>query len=315
MRALLVPVAMVLSAGSVVLFAIFFLWNPVSERIRTRVDTLLTEGRQGQEVLEGVFAPSTSMRFFKRLFMLGMPRKWGVNIRPLTLFLVGLVAGGFGWLLSRPVAGLPLVASLPLAAIAFWSVPNILARQRQSAADDRFVELFPEAIDMIVRVLRAGLPVTRAIRVVAQEAPAPINEVFASMADRVDIGMSFEDALAIASERIGLSDFGFFAAAVALQSATGGNIISTLEILADIIHRRHAVKMKARAATAEVRMSAYLLSSLPFIIFGLLAVVSPGYMAPLVADPRGNAILLLAGIMLLFAFLSMRYMMRSVARP
>jgi tight adherence protein B len=315
MNPLLAAVAIMLAAASAALAASVFLWRPVFEQIQRRLDMLAIGAPGARARAEHVFTPSAGLSLLARVFVLGMPRKWGVSTTPLTLLLLGLVAGALTWLVAHQVARLPVAATLPLALIAFWLAPNILAKLEQGKADDRFVKLFPDAIDMMVRMLRASLPVQRAIRIVAEEAPAPMNGVFRSMADRLNIGVSFEDALAIESDRIGLADFRFFAAAIALQTTTGGNIVTSLEILADIIHRRHAVQMKAWAATAEVRMSTYVLSALPLVVLGALAIVTPAYMAPLISDPRGNLILLLVGALLLAALLSMRFMMRSVASP
>ena len=244
--------------------------------------------------------------------MLGMPRKWGVSSRPLTFVLAGITAGGAAWLLSHSALGFPVWMAAPLVAAAAWIGPNVLAKMEQGRADKRFVDLFPDAIDMIVRMLRAGLPVSTAIRTVATESPAPIDGVFRALADEIDIGMSFEDALGIGSERIGLPDFRFFAAAVALQHTTGGNLVATLEILVEIIRRRRVVRMKAKAATAEVRMSAYVLGAMPFGVFGVLVILNPGYLTPLLTDRRGNIMLVVGVGLLLAAFLTMRRMMRSV---
>jgi tight adherence protein B len=99
---------------------------------------------------------------------------------------------------------------------------------------------------------------------------------------------------------------------VALQYATGGNLTSTLEILSDIIRKRRATRLKAKAATGEIRITAYTLGGIPVLTTGALLVIQPGYLTPLWTDPRGHLIIAMAGAFLLLAFLSMRMMMRSV---
>jgi len=299
-------------SGAAIL-TLLFLWHPISADVKRRVDSLVGGvAVRARESRGEVAAPQSRLLILRQFVTLGMPRKWGVASPPVTLALAGATAAAAVWLLSRSAFGLPTLMAFPLVAIGAWFGPHLLARMEQGKAEKRFVDLFPEAIDMIVRMLRAGLPVSAAIRTVAKEAPAPINGIFAALADQIEIGMSFEDALGIGSERIGLPDFRFFAAAVALQHTTGGNLVATLEILGEIIRRRRVVRMKARAATAEVRMSAYVLGALPFLVFGALIFVNPGYLTPLVTDPRGNVMLIAAFSMLLIAFLSMRSMMRSV---
>jgi tight adherence protein B len=138
--------------------------------------------------------------------------------------------------------------------------------------------------------------------------------VFKDLADQVEIGIPFEDALTAAAERIGLPDFRFFSVAVVLQRATGGNLASTLELLSDIMRKRRAVRLKAQATTAEVRVSAYILGSMPFLVTGVLLLIQPGYLTPLVTDPRGKFILLAAAAMLTLGFLTMRRMMRRAVK-
>jgi tight adherence protein B len=169
----------------------------------------------------------------------------------------------------------------------------------------------PDAIDMVVRVVRAGLPVGVAIRTVGQEAEPPLSTVFVKIADQADIGRPLGQALATTSETVGNPDFRFFAVAVALQQATGGNLTATLETLSEIIRRRRAVRLKARAATAEVRISGIVLGAIPFVVAGALLMVAPTYLAPLFADPRGNIILGLALLGLLLAGITMRAMIRN----
>jgi tight adherence protein B len=300
--------------GGVVLVLAFFLLRPTSGQFEKRAEALVRSVAAGRPRQPEAFMPSGRTRFPMQIFMLGMPRKWGVSSGPLSLSLVGCVAAGVVWLVTSRLLGLSLVEDLPLLVATAWVMPNAFLRVEQRRADKRFVQLFPDAIDMIVRMLRANLPVSRAIRTVAKEAPAPISNTFTVLADQMDVGVSFENALDGASKRIGLPDFRFFAAAVALQHTTGGNLVTTLEILAEIIRRRRTVRMKARAATGEVRMTAYILSAIPFLIVGALAFTDPEYLAPLVADPRGRFILALGAVLLLLGFLTMRSMMRSVER-
>ncbi len=147
---------------------------------------------------------------------------------------------------------------------------------------------------------------------VSQEAPAPVNAVFETLAGQLRIGMSIEDALRLSSQRIRLPDFQFFAVAVLLQQSAGGNLLPTLEALALMMRNRRAMQSKARAATAEVRFSAYVLGSLPFITVAALLVMSPGYLTPLFNDPRGHAILAAAAAGLLLSAFVMRRMMQSI---
>ncbi len=247
-------------------------------------------------------------------FTAGMPHRWGVHTNPLVMLAFSLASFAAAWAFLHLLLHFVPVLSVPLSLVVGYCVPALLVRVEQSTADRKFLELFPDAVEMIVRMLRAGLPVPATMRAVASESGAPVAEVFKTIADRIDIGIPFEEALRLASEQVGLGDFRFFAAAVSLQRTTGGNLAMTLDILCDIVRKRRAVRLKARAATAEVRISAYVLGALPFLVVGALLVVAPQYLTPLVKDPRGNLIVATALIMLLMAFLVMREMMRRATR-
>lgn len=301
-----------LAAASVALVVTLVLWRPVSALVYKRADALLRGTTAAHADRAETPAQQVVLAFLARFFLLGMARDWGVSSKPPVLLLYGLTTGIIAWVLFFYFAGLPQTVCLAIAVAAFWAAPHLLARLEQSNADKRFMALFPDSIDMTVRMLRAGMPVNKAIRLVAEKEAAPINGVFASIADQIDIGIPLDDALSKASEQVDLPDFRFFAAAVALQHTTGGNLVSTLEILADIVRRRAAVRMKARAATAEVRTSAYVLTALPFCMFAALEFINPNYLAVLVTDPRGNIILGATALLLVLAFLSMRYLMRRV---
>jgi tight adherence protein B len=188
-----------------------------------------------------------------------------------------------------------------------------LLLKQQRRAEGKFTDLFPDALDSMVRMLRAGLPMTAAVRAVGNEGAPPVSTIFTMVADQVKIGIPIEEALNASSEKVDLTDFRFFAVAVLLQYSTGGNIASTLEVLSTIVRKRRAMRMKAQAATAEIRLTAYVLGSLPLLTLGMLLLFQPNYLAPLFNDPRGHRILMMAGGGLFTAFATMRAMMRSVS--
>jgi len=311
---LIASLAVLLLAASGGLIAAFVLWRPASALVYRRADAVMRGAQPAHLSRAQTAAPNAALSLLVRFFTLGMPRTWGVHTAVPALLLLGLVAAIAAWLASNYILDLPKEAGLALVFIALWSTPHVLARIEQGKADKRFIDIFPDAIDMIVRMLRAGLPVSQAIRTVAEKEPAPINAIFGAVADQIAIGIPLDEAFSISSASVGLPDFRFFAAAVALQHTTGGNLVSTLEILADIVRKRRAVRMKARAATSEVRTSAYVLAGLPLIVIAALGVMNPSYMAVLITEPRGNFILMLVGLLLLMAFFSMRYLMRRVTR-
>ena len=249
----------------------------------------------------------------RRVFSIGVPYLWGMQSSGMKLLGIAAGAAAGVWLLGYWIFGHSVWLASPLGALAFFLVPRKSLMREQRRAEQQFLEQLPSAIDMIVRMLRAGLPVTSAVHSVGIEAAPPLNKVFELIANQVELGVPFENALDAVSQRIGIPDFRFFSVAVTLQHGTGGNLAATLEILSDVIRKRRAIRLKAVAATAEVRVSAYVLGGMPIIVIGLLFLLKPEYVAPLVSDYRGKYILATALGLLVIGFWTMQRMMHRVA--
>ncbi|MGI4945668.1 MAG: type II secretion system F family protein [Janthinobacterium lividum] len=153
---------------------------------------------------------------------------------------------------------------------------------------------FPDALAMIVRAVRVGIPVTEAVRNVAQEAQEPTATEFQMLSDQLAIGVALEDALRDVASRNQLPEYRFFATALALQAQTGGGLSETLENLADVIRKRVVARKRAFALASEARMSTYILAGLPFVAAGGLALINPPYFMTLFTDPSGNTVLEIA---------------------
>jgi tight adherence protein B len=250
----------------------------------------------------------------RSFFTVGAAYRWGMNAGAGSLILTAAICGIAVWQFLARAVDLPWWIAASLGAAAGYFVSRARLMRQQRSAEAFFQDLFPDAIDTVVRMLRAGLPMTSAVRIVGEEASPPISGVFTMIADQVKIGIPIEQALDAGSRQIGLGDFRFFAVAVLLQYSAGGNIASTLEVLSSIIRKRRAVRMKAKSATAEIRLTGYVLGSLPFLTIGALLVIQPGYLNPLFVDPRGHVILAMAAGLLTLALVSMRAMMRSVTK-
>lgn len=244
-----------------------------------------------------------------RFFTWGLDQTWGVKVKGLVLLCLALAAAAVVALGAALVGAPPWGVAL-LAVVGGLGVPRLLLSFEQHRAELAFLEDFPNAVDMIIRMLRAGLPVTAAIKTVAEEAPGAVGRAFQTLGDQIQIGMSLGDALGLATKQIRLADFRFFCVSVALQQSTGGNLASTLETLSEIIRKRRAMRLKAKALTSEVRMSSYVLGAMPLLVLAALLVLNPGYLAPLIEQTRGRLILGGAALNLSLGFFVMRQMMR-----
>jgi tight adherence protein B len=151
---------------------------------------------------------------------------------------------------------------------------------------------FPDAIELMVRGLRSGLPITETLGIVASEIPGPVGKEFKEVGEKMKIGRTMESALQETADRLGTPEFQFFVITLAIQRETGGNLAETLSNLADVLRKRMQMKLKIRAMSSESKASAMIVGALPFIVFALVYMMNPGYMAGFFSDER----LMVAGI-------------------
>jgi tight adherence protein B len=170
---------------------------------------------------------------------------------------------------------------------------------------------FPDALAMIVRAVRVGIPLGEGIHTVAREAAPPTGPEFALLYDRIAIGVTLEDALHEMAGRTGIPEYRFFATALALQGRTGGGLSEALEGLADVMRRRLALKARGLALAAEAKTSIGILVSLPFIAGGALGVLNPHYIGRLFHEHGCQKVLFVAVALLVGGLLVMRGMIRK----
>ena len=156
----------------------------------------------------------------------------------------------------------------------------------------KFNSNFPNAIELMVRGLRSGLPITETLGIVASEIGGPVGVEFRGVADKMKIGRTMEAALQETADRLGTAEFQFFVITLAIQRETGGNLAETLSNLADVLRKRAQMKLKIRAMSAESKASAYIVGSLPFVVFTLVWMINPTYMGNFFVDQR----LIVAGL-------------------
>jgi tight adherence protein B len=150
----------------------------------------------------------------------------------------------------------------------------------------KFNSNFPDAIELMVRGLRSGLPITETLGIVASEISGPVGLEFRIVVDKMKIGKTMEAALQDTADRLGTAEFQFFVITLAIQRETGGNLAETLSNLADVLRKRAQMVLKIRAMSSESKASAYIVGSLPFIVFTLVYMINPKYMAGFFSDPR-----------------------------
>lgn len=182
--------------------------------------------------------------------------------------------------------------SLGVGAAAGAGLPHLVVGFHIKKRTNAFVSKFPDALELLVRGLRSGLPVTETLGVVSQEVPGPVGIEFRGIVDRIKVGKTMEDALQDTGDRLGIPEFNFFTITLAIQRETGGNLAETLSNLADVLRKRGQMKLKIKAMSSESKASAYIVGSLPFIVFAMISWVNPEYIGGFFTDDR----LIVAGL-------------------
>lgn len=205
-----------------------------------------------------------------------------------SLLLVAVLIGGLTYLLGHVVLGMSSSVILPVALVDGSFIAWQVLRFLQGRHHNRFLTLFPDAIDLIVRAVRAGLPVGGSLDAAGHETPEPVGVEFRRIMADSRIGVEFDVALRRAAGRIRLVEFDFFVATLILQRESGGNLSETLSTLSSVLRRRSEMRAKTKAMTSEARTSAIVIGALPIFCSIGIGVFSPRYFTVLLTDPRGG---------------------------
>jgi tight adherence protein B len=205
----------------------------------------------------------------------------------------GVSIGLFAFvLLGLLFKGAPILFAIMVGAFFAIGVPHVVVGFLIKRRLAKFNVNFPDAIELMVRGLRSGLPITETLGIVSGEIPGPVGIEFRSVADKMKIGRTMEAALQDSADRLGTPEFQFFVITLAIQRETGGNLAETLSNLADVLRKRAQMKLKIKAMSSESKASAMIVGSLPFIVFTLVWMINPGYMNNFFVDQR----LMVAGL-------------------
>jgi len=190
------------------------------------------------------------------------------------------------------IRGAPFFLSFFAGSFVGVGLPHFIIGKMIKRRLNNFNKNFPDAIELMVRGLRSGLPITETLGIVASEIPGPVGFEFRAVGDKMKIGRTMETALQETADRLGTPEFQFFVITLAIQRETGGNLAETLSNLADVLRKRAQMKLKIRAMSSESKASAMIVGSLPFIVFTLVWIINPLYMHGFFSDQR----LIVAGL-------------------
>ncbi|HYC05623.1 MAG TPA: type II secretion system F family protein [Azospirillaceae bacterium] len=233
--------------------------------------------------------------------------------RPITIgafvLAVLLCTAGSALVLGQ-LFGFPALLAVPAGIIVGLGLPHLWVGFMGDRRVAKFLDAFPDAIDLICRGLRSGLPVVESIMTVGRELPDPIGLEFRRIGDAVRLGRSLDDAMWEVAGRLDTAEFKFLIIAMSIQRETGGNLAETLGNLSNLLRRRRQLKLKISALSSEAKASAWIIGSLPFLMFAAIMIMNRDYAMALLTDPRGVMMTGAGLLMILGGILVMAKMVR-----
>lgn len=233
----------------------------------------------------------------------------GLDLTPKAFWVASGVCGVvFGLMCFILAPGMPLV--VPLAALVIGSVGvprwaiNFFTKRRQK----KFLAEFANAIDVIVRGVKSGLPLNECLKIIAAESPSPIKEEFQDICEHQRVGVPLSECFEKMRSRMPLAEVKFFGIVIGIQQQAGGNLSEALGNLTGVLRDRKRMQMKISAMSSEAKASAYVLGGLPFIVMLLVYLSTPDYILILFRTKVGNFLLLAAGVWMTIGALVMRKM-------
>jgi tight adherence protein B len=287
------------------------------KRVRDRLQDVILVGEASGGAAQAIILRDMQLSSIPLLDQILHGAKWaqklnrllvqaGIPMRLGTFVALMLFLGGLGGFLVGSIARQPIFVALPVALCLAWA-PIAWARHKRQRRIRDFEKQFPDALDMLVSALRAGLAFTGAIQVVADESPDPLAQEFAILSEENRLGLDLREALKNMSERIESAELQLFVTAVTLQRTTGGNLAEVLEGTAAVIRDRFRILGEVRSLTAHARLTGTILALLPLGMAAIITVLAPDYLRRMAADPIGPYLIGAALSLQLIGFLIMRH--------
>ena len=210
--------------------------------------------------------------------------------------------------LGALLTGNGLIVSGCVFVVATFGIPRWVVGFIRKRRLNQFLAEFPNAVDVIVRGVRAGLPLNDCLMIIAKEAKDPIKSEFARIIEAQQMGLPMNEAIVKLYENVPLSEANFFGIVITIQQSAGGNLSEALSNLSNVLRDRKMMKAKIQAMSAEAKASGGIIGSLPFIVATLVYLTTPDYIKVLFTHPTGNLILVAAGIWMSIGIMVMRSM-------
>jgi len=243
----------------------------------------------------------------KKLTVRQMIGQAGLDISMNTFIVASIIVGAV-FFIGSFIVGVPIYICAIAAIVGALGLPrwflNLLAKRRR----EKFLREFADAIDVMVRGIKAGLPVSDALKIIAKETPDPVGPEFMDVVEGQRVGITIDQGLERMYERMPLAEVNFLAIVMAIQAKTGGNLAEALGNLSRVLRDRKKMKQKIDSVSQEAKASAAIIGALPFLIGGAMMVLNPTYLLPLFETKMGNVLLVCSGLWMSCGVLVMRKM-------
>ena len=280
---------------------------PAKQTLRSRLmeDPKDTRRKQIQDSLNQLGEREKQRK--KKLNLRTLIAQTGIDLSIKMFWMLSLVLGVVMAIVPF-IFGFPWYVSMGAAVVGFLGLPRWFIKFLRNRRQNIFLNDFADAIDVMVRGLRSGLPITDAMKIIANESGPPVGPEFNEVVEGQRIGVSVDQGIERMVERMPLAEVNFLAIVMAIQAKTGGNLSEALSNLSKVLRDRKKMKAKIRSMSQEAKSSAAIIGSLPFIIMGALTVLNPTYLNPLLYTNIGNIMLGTCAVWMLTGVLVMRKM-------
>ncbi|MEM6461562.1 MAG: type II secretion system F family protein [Pseudomonadota bacterium] len=231
----------------------------------------------------------------------------GWDITVLQFNIASVVAGLLSGL-GTFIAGAPWYLAVGMMFVGGLGIPRWIVQFKRNRRFKAFINEFPNALDVMVRSIRSGLPINDALRLIAVEAEEPLRSEFKRIVEAQQLGLTIPEACSRLHENIPLPETNFFAIVITIQAQAGGNLSEALANLSRVLRDRKKMKAKIDALSMEAKVSAVIIGSLPFFIIAAVYLTTPNYIMPLFTDQRGHLILGISAVWMTIGILVMRNM-------
>lgn len=268
-------------------------------RRKRSVEATLREADERQKVLAQKKAkPSLLLRM----------RQGGLAWTPTTYYLVCCATGTAVFLVVMATLGIGMLPALGFGLSAGLLLPHLYVGRRRSRRLAQFASEFPNAVEVVVRGIKSGLPLIDCLKIVATETQEPVRGEFKKIVEDQTLGMPLDEAVQRLPERIPLPESNFFAIVIAIQSRTGGSLSEALGNLSKVLRDRKKMQAKIKAMSSEAKASAGIIGTLPVLVAAAVYFTSPNYVGLLFSTLVGNVVLVACGIWMVIGTVAMRKM-------